>query len=241
MRKITGLVLAFFMFLGQVLYAHDAWMVKKDGEIIILWGHGLSKLDPYNPDWFKSVTAINAEGKAVEIKVVKQKDSVTLFPQNEVAIVGVTFDPGYRVRTTEGTKRLTKREALGKYRIIKAFRANKYSKAIFRSTPLYSEPLGLKMEIIPLKDPLVLKAGEFLPIKVLYEGKPLEGAEIHAGCVDVDSDLKNYSSTNKEGIAYVKIDRICHYVIRAGYDFPLKDDPDADVIYSTSYLSFELK
>ncbi|MFN3921515.1 MAG: DUF4198 domain-containing protein [Caldimicrobium sp.] len=239
MSKIIGLVLAFFMFLGQVLYAHDAWMVEKDGKISILWGHGLSKLDPYNPDWLKSVTAINAEGKAIEIKVVKQKDSVTLIPQGEVAIVAVTFDPGYRVRTTEGTKRLTKREALGKYRIIKAFRANKYSKAIFRSTPLYSEPLGLKMEIIPLKDPLALKIGEPLPIKILYEGKPLEGAEIHAGCVD--SDLKSYSSSNMEGITYVTIDRICHYVIRAGYDFPLKDDPDADVLYATSYLSFELK
>lgn len=42
----------------------------------------------------------------------------------------------------------------------------------------YRKPLGLKIEIVPLADPSLLKAGEKLPVQVLYNGKPLADTQV---------------------------------------------------------------
>ena len=53
----------------------------------------------------------------------------------------------------------------------------KFAKAVFTigqaGGDAYSKPLGQAMEIIPLKDPALLKTGDILPVKVLKEGKPV--------------------------------------------------------------------
>ena len=47
--------------------------------------------------------------------------------------------------------------------------------------------MGAKMEIVPLKNPLTLKAGDKLPLLVLYEGKPLAGATVTAEGIGKDA------------------------------------------------------
>lgn len=75
-----------------------------------------------------------------------------------------------------------------------------------------TQPIGQMLEIVPLKNPLTVKAGEFIPIQVLYQGKALVGATITATADTVlakDPDSKNahreiqgYSAkTDKDGKA----------------------------------------
>lgn len=45
---------------------------------------------------------------------------------------------------------------------------------------IFIEPVGHTLEIVPARDPLSLKAGENLPVKVLFEGKPLPGGTLFA-------------------------------------------------------------
>ncbi|HTQ81427.1 MAG TPA: DUF4198 domain-containing protein, partial [Thermoanaerobaculia bacterium] len=44
----------------------------------------------------------------------------------------------------------------------------------------FDRPAGLTLEIIPEKNPYELKAGDELPVRLLYEGKPLAGAKVFA-------------------------------------------------------------
>ncbi len=42
------------------------------------------------------------------------------------------------------------------------------------------QPLGFRLEIIPLSNPCLLAAGDRLRVQVLFEGEPLAGATVHA-------------------------------------------------------------
>ncbi|MDR1297220.1 MAG: DUF4198 domain-containing protein [Deltaproteobacteria bacterium] len=63
---------------------------------------------------------------------------------------------------------------------------------------------GLPLEIVPLVHPATVKAGQALPIQVLFEGKPLAGAEVKArynGFPGIASDtaMAFTDTTDQEG------------------------------------------
>ena len=72
---------------------------------------------------------------------------------------------------------------------------------------LFGRRVGHLLELVPQKNPLALKAGEALPVLVLYNGKPLEGAGIEvSNLVDKlpEDQIKRYS-TDATGIAQVTL------------------------------------
>jgi len=60
----------------------------------------------------------------------------------------------------------------------------KYAKALImvgtEDTSAYKNPVGHKIEIVPLRNPSTLKVGDFLPIQVLFDGKPAKYCEVFA-------------------------------------------------------------
>jgi uncharacterized GH25 family protein len=61
----------------------------------------------------------------------------------------------------------------------------KYAKAIVTvgdggSRDLATRPVGLRIEIVPLKDPGEVGAGETLTVQVRFDGEPLEGVYVYA-------------------------------------------------------------
>ena len=234
---ITAITLSFMMFSNA--FAHDIWMEKRNGDIGILYGHGL-KIDPYDPEKIKDVKGFDNKGKAVEVVIVKQKESALISPKGEAVTISIFFDGGYRVKTTEGSKKLTKREAKGNFEIIESIRSQKYSKAMVGQSDVFLKPIGLRLEIVPQKDPFAIKVGKTLPIKVLFGGKPLEGAIIKAGCT-YERTLKEYPATDKDGIANIVIEKSGNQIIATSYKTPLKDDPDADILSISTNMVFEVK
>ena len=55
-----------------------------------------------------------------------------------------------------------------------------YAKAIFHAgTPggdAYKTVLGQTIEMVPQTDPCLIKAGDYLPVKILFRDKPLRGS-----------------------------------------------------------------
>ena len=45
----------------------------------------------------------------------------------------------------------------------------------------FSRVAGHPLEIVPLADPASLRSGDTLPVRVLYRGRPVQGAHVHAG------------------------------------------------------------
>ncbi len=64
------------------------------------------------------------------------------------------------------------------------------------------QPTGLKIELVALAHPLALKATDPMPVQLLYEGRPLEGARIKV-FVGVGTEFVHQINTDKEGKALI--------------------------------------
>jgi hypothetical protein len=70
-----------------------------------------------------------------------------------------------------------------------------------------SRILGLPLEVVPLRDPFRLKAGSVLPVRVMFQGKPLPEANLgwqHPGDGPV---ARGYVRTDRRGEALIPIAR----------------------------------
>jgi uncharacterized GH25 family protein len=72
----------------------------------------------------------------------------------------------------------------------------------------FAQPVGLKIEIVPLAEPSLVEAGGSLPVQVLFEGKPLADVQM-ALAVSADPRTKAVMGiagrTDKDGKLSVKI------------------------------------
>lgn len=78
-----------------------------------------------------------------------------------------------------------------------------------------TKPSGLSLEVVPLKNPFALKPGEALNVRVLFQGKPLAGAnlgwdhpgggELPAGTVRADDKGEALIPVAKAGLMTVRL------------------------------------
>ena len=232
MKKAIVLALALTLLSASALYAHDAWIAKDKGVLTVTYGHG-TKTEPYNPAKVKSVKAFNTAGKVIPITVKTQDGKAILAPAKAPALVMMFFDSGPWVQTPEGYKNVSKREAKN---VIKSLKSQKYCKGIWHWSNRLSKPMGGKMELVPLKNPLALKPGDKLPFLVLYAGKPLAGAAVAAEGVK-----KGALKTDSQGRAEIVIKKKGLNLVGATRKTNTPKDPDADVLYESANLAFEVK
>ncbi len=194
------IVLSLLLFVSGQAFAHDFWVEQKAGEYFIVSGHG-DKWEPYDPARVKEVKGFDNNGKAVPVEIVKHKDIASIVPKGNVSAITVYFDNHFWVKTTEGWKNITKREALKQsLQIVESGQSFKYAKYIEKWSDNYIKPFGTKLEVIPLKNTLILKSGDTLPVKVLLDGSPVEGVSIF-----ISGSHDEAMKTDKNGIANVLI------------------------------------
>jgi nickel transport protein len=230
-KKLFMLFLSMF-FITASAFAHDAWVEKKDGKFIVVYGHG-DNIEAYDTGKVKEVKAYSIDGSIVQVMVEKEGYPVIIKPKGKTALISLFFDNGFWSKTPDGWKNKPKKEVPD---AVESSHSMKYSKAILKWSDKFSKPLGMKMEIVPLKNPLSLKAGDSLPLKVFLDGKPVEGASVNAGGYHKE-DLK----TDKNGMAEIKIEKSGFQIVAAGIRIPLKDNPNADVLSLSANITFEVK
>lgn len=233
---ITTITLCFMMVSNVFTYdvwAHDVWIEKKGNEFIALYGHG-DKHDPYDTSKIKGVMAYDSNGNSIPVEVIRQKDTASLSPKGKAFAVTLSFDNGYWLKTTDGWKNISKRDAKGMQLVEPARHSLKYAKIIMQWAERYTKPLGMKLEIVPANNPFLVKKGEHLLVTVFYEGKPLEGAKMETGY------HKELAKTDKNGVASVPVESGINVIV-AKHSVPIKDNPDADTISISSTLTFEVR
>lgn len=68
-------------------------------------------------------------------------------------------------------------------------------------------PVGLPLEIVPLQDPLITKPGTVLPVRVLFESKPLAEANLGWDYPGTEISPRGTARTNAQGQALIPVDR----------------------------------
>ncbi len=228
----SAVVISFLMILSPAtpLSAHDFWIERQEQEFTVVFGHGRQR-EEFDPSKIKNVKAFDRQGKAVGVSVEKKKKGVMLKPSESPSMIVAEIDNGYWSKTIYGWKNLPKRKAS---RVVEAVRSMNYSKVILSWGEITRSPIeGIALDIVPMENIFLLKAGDRLPLKILYQGKPLAGIDIIGGEHD------KVATTNPEGVAIVYLSK-GHQLFTVTYKEVLKDDPDADLLSITSTLTFEV-
>lgn len=233
-KKVFSAII-FVLLLTQAAYAHHLWIEKEGNVFKVLWGHP-PEINPYEPEKLKEVKAFDNKGKETVLERKNDKDTVYLSSKSDISMIVVSLEGGYLVTTPDGKKRLTKREAAkAGLQVIDSIYSSQFAKGLFAYSNSMTKPAGMKFEIVPLKNPYVLKPEELLSIKVFFDGRPVEGVTIEI------NDNKETVKTNKEGIANIKMSEKGIQSILAKKRIPAKDNLDADYLSFTTVLTFKLK
>jgi len=108
-----------------------------------------------------------------------------------------------------------------------------------RAERRYREPLGLRLEIVPLIDPCGLRAGDLLAVQVLFEGRPLPGVWVVAGTEGTHGHhYPQRQKTDADGRVMVRFDRPGPWFVRTLHMAPSTEFDDADWQSWFSTLTF---
>lgn len=106
-----------------------------------------------------------------------------------------------------------------------------------------TKALGHVAEIVPEKSPDQLKAGESLPVRVVFRGKPLAGVRVSAVYAGAKLEGHTYpvnAQTDAKGRALLKLDRPGLWYARLIHMVPAENDPDIDWRSFFVTLTFEV-
>jgi nickel transport protein len=209
--------------------AHDYWIEKRAGGYAAVYGHGEQRLD-YDPAALKDITVFDAAGNSLAFQKEIQANAIIIRPSAEACLILADLESGYWSKTIYGLKNLPKRKAT---RPLESFKARHYSKSIVAAGETALQPVAsLKLDIVPLADPLALQPGSPLQLQLLFDGKPESG-------LAVEGDHEIAGVTGQDGLATV--------ILKGGRQIytvkkrePLANDPDADYIETTTTLTFEV-
>ena len=212
---------------ASTLFAHDYWIEKDGAAYAVVYGHGDQRME-YDPASVKKVTVYDTAGKPVVFQTEVQKKVLRIKPAGPASLILVDLDSGYWSKTIYGWKHLPKSEAS---RVVEAVRSYHYSKSIVSWGDAAQKPRGdVRLDLVPQEDPFHLKAGDHLPVKVVYEGKPLAGA-------DIEGDHEKVAVTDQDGVAKVPLKK-GRLLLTVEHRERIKDDPDADFVSATTTLTF---
>lgn len=246
--KRICIALVFFFLAATAAHAHMIWLTPDNrapraGETVTVtlgFGHHFSPDEVMEKaDRMERVFAVGVDGKELEAKCVNPSTYVFTPETDGPHAVYAVMKSGCMSTTTAGRKMGDRKTLEG---VVSCFG--------FKMAAMTNVACGngagpefgknvLDLEIIPRKDPSAVRVGETLPVLVLFQGKPLAGAEVSAlgsRCrrdegKDWDQELK----TGDDGVAVIKITESGPWLISARHKIPYADPTECDdMTYNTT-------
>ena len=225
MKRISWMALLIFLVGAQAVHAHHLWVFEEDGQYVVARGHLPDRLDDYDPKCVSDVKGFDETGRPVVLNRKDEAARAVVVPDQPVSIITVTCDWGFRANTTQGKKLIPRKAALEKgLKVISAFFSTQFLKSLpaadFEGN---TKPLGLKMEMTPLKNISELSSGDLLPVKVTFDGTPLPDTTV----VSSDKSIEPVK-TDENGIAMIQMPEQGKGLLVATHKVPVENDPDMD-------------
>lgn len=103
----------------------------------------------------------------------------------------------------------------------------------------FDRVVGLTLELVPEKNPYASKGGDALPVRLLFEGKPLAGALVVALSYD-DPDQKIAARSDRDGRVTLRLPREGVWLVKAVHMVPVVGNPNEDWRSIWASLTFEI-
>ncbi|MFQ5817767.1 MAG: DUF4198 domain-containing protein [Terriglobia bacterium] len=106
----------------------------------------------------------------------------------------------------------------------------------------FRQPVGYRVELVPLESPCRLRAGNLLPVQVLFDSAPLPGVYVGAGYTGVHGhNYPVWVKTDAAGRAHIPLERSGTWFVRVLHMIPAADIPGADWESFFSTLTFSVR
>lgn len=224
-------VLLLIAILAGAPQAHDLWVERQGNIQTLQYGHersgheGAKKLE-YKPEQVKDATCYGSDGRET------RADTGRVYPvtlKGQCAASWFLTSSGYWSKTSYGTKNLAKTEAGA---VIDSWLSVESVKRMDAWSGALARPLTRELELVPLANPLGLKAGDKLRLMATLDGKPVAG-------VTVAYFGHPRGVSGADGRVNVRLQQPGFQLIQASLETPLADGKADKLIQSTA-LQFEI-
>lgn len=107
---------------------------------------------------------------------------------------------------------------------------------------LATQPIGLGLEIVPEISPYALGRDRALPVRVLYQGKPLSGALVKLTSLEFDAKPLETSRTDASGRAVFRVPPVGSWLVNVIWTRPIKSTTaDYETIFSSLTFGYSGK
>jgi len=195
-----------------------------------VYGHQ-GKQENYADSKVRHIAAFDMQGQALRTARQDTDAGVHFTVQGEPAVLTLEFDNGYWSKTTRGSVNLPKNEAEG---ALSASHVVKFSKTVLGFGPAAGTAHGQRLEILPLSAQAP-KAGDTLPVQVLWDGKPLPEARLMRG-----HDDEKPVATDAQGKASLPVEH-GRQAWSVMHKQALQGDPQADEYSASANLIFQVQ
>lgn len=99
---------------------------------------------------------------------------------------------------------------------------------------LATQPIGLRLEIVPLRSPYSLLPDRILPLQILFEGRPLPGALVKLTLLESDARPQQSARSDARGRVRFKIPQKGSWLVNVVWTKPVAS---RDVDFQTTFSS----
>jgi uncharacterized GH25 family protein len=246
-------VAAIFLAASLPAQAHELWVMvqKPEGGIFranIGYGHHFPNLEPIPTDRvhiFDPLVLVTPKGKVTLDQVGENyayQKKIDL-KKGSYLVLGF-YKPTFWSKGPEGwaqTDRAQRPDA------VYVEEAVMYGKTILNldgasDNGFISKPVGQKLEIVPLVNPVKVKVGDKMPLQVLLDGKPAKAVPVNATFGGFSD--KDYQAFAGKTDAQGRIDFLPlkdgYWVVRASHTSKHPDPKKADELILSSSLTFNI-
>ena len=250
-RSLILFSLALVLALPVPAQAHFFWLmpdqtaaVGKPGQVEVGFGHKFPKDEEIKAERLQSVKVIGPDGKELPLTKISTVRYEFVPPAAGFYLISAQMKPGFVCRTPQGMKMQTKKELPDAEFCFHFDMACKTLVDVGKQSQGYHQSAKSVLEVMPLQAPNTLKAGGEFPVKVLFQGKPLPGAEItvtHTQWPDPKKQFAVVGKTDAQGEFRLKLDKPGRWLVIAGHKTPYPDKTECDENMYRASLSFEVK
>ena len=267
MRTAPFVVLAAAALLSAPLAAHDFWLqpsrfaVAPGGRVpmIFLVGHGtFRQRSGIAADRVKLFRAIGPQGttdRAADLTLGQAADATTAFPNPGTYVMAFSTSntpsnlPALRFNDYAAAEGLTpilqRRTATGTTNDPGRELYSRRGKALIQvgpptrtAQPQVTTPVGLGLEIVPLVNPYQPGTSRTLPVRILYQGRPLAGALVKLNNLKSDAEPVEMHRSDAAGQATFRLPTSGQWQLNVVWSQPLPRNASAEFLTTFSSLSF---
>jgi uncharacterized GH25 family protein len=232
--------------------AHMFWLltspkiakVSQPLKVEIGFGHQFPRDEKLKEGRLEAVKCVGPEGQKVKLKKTSP-DTYELAPSAAgVYVITAQMRPGFVCRTAKGMKLGTKKEFPDANLCFRFDMTAKTLVAVGQAGPGFDQRTGSTLEIMPLKDPGALKVGGTLPIRVMFQGKPLAGTEVrftHDNWPTPGKPFGSLGKTDAQGEVAVKLNKPGLWFLTASHKTPYAKPEKCDENMFRASLTWRVK